>query len=291
MTIVNLSSHKIFGGWNKQYSHDSNLLNCTMKFSVFIPPQASSTHSVPVLYWLSGLTCSDENFIHKAGAQRIAAKLGIAIVVPDTSPRGEGVANNDAYDLGMGAGFYVNAVESPWAENYQMYDYIQKELPALIEANFPVNHQRAISGHSMGGHGALVIGLRNADRYKSISAFSPICNPMKCPWGEKAFGAYLGSDKTLWEDYDASLLMKNISAKDAVLPTDIKNMPPIMVDQGLDDDFLMTQLKLDSLQQSAAEGDYPLIVRKHSGYDHSYFFIASFIEEHIKFHAKHLLAI
>jgi S-formylglutathione hydrolase len=289
MTIENVSSHKAFGGWNKQYTHHSNTLNCAMRFSIYIPPQASSTHAVPVLYWLSGLTCSDENFIHKAGAQRIAAELGIAIVVPDTSPRGDGVADDNAYDLGQGAGFYLNATQLPWSEHFQMYDYIQQELPALIEANFPVNHHRAISGHSMGGHGALTIGLRNPERYQSISAFSPICHPVDCPWGEKAFTAYLGSDKSTWENYDASILMNNISAKDAELPMNIKEMPPIRIDQGLDDEFLSPQLKLRSLQEAASESDYPIIVRQHSGYDHSYFFISSFIGEHLAFHAKHLL--
>ena len=175
MTIENISVNKSFGGWHKQYSHQSKTLNCAMRFAIYLPPQASNGEKVPVLYWLSGLTCSDENFMQKAGAQRMAAELGIAIVAPDTSPRGEGVANDEGYDLGQGAGFYVNATQAPWNRHYQMYDYVVNELPAIIESSFPVSNKRAISGHSMGGHGALTIGLLNPERYSSMSAFSPIC--------------------------------------------------------------------------------------------------------------------
>ncbi|WP_309149066.1 MULTISPECIES: S-formylglutathione hydrolase [Dasania] len=277
MSIENIAVNKSFGGWHKQYNHQSTSLNCAMRFAIYLPPQAASGEKVPVLYWLSGLTCSDENMMQKAGAHRIAAALGIAIVAPDTSPRGEDVANDEAYDLGQGAGFYVNATQAPWSSHYQMYDYIVNELPELIEANFPVSDQRAISGHSMGGHGALVIALRNADRYRSVSAFSPISNPINCPWGQKAFTAYLGSDKDSWAQYDASELMRLATQH-----------VPAKVDQGESDDFLQEQLKPETLAAAAKTNDYPLELDLHTGYDHSYYFIASFIEDHLRFHAKHL---
>ena len=277
MSIENLSSNKSFGGWHKQYSHVSSTLNCTMRFAIFLPPQASTWAKVPVLYWLSGLTCTDENFMQKASAQRLAAELGIAIVAPDTSPRGEDVADDEGYDLGQGAGFYVNATQAPWNRHYQMYDYVVNELPELIESMFPVSDQRSISGHSMGGHGALVIALRNAERYQSVSAFSPITNPMNCPWGQKAFTAYLGSDTSTWREYDASLLMR-----------DAQQQVPALVDQGEADNFLVEQLKPEVLVAAASASDYPLELRSHEGYDHSYYFIASFIEDHLRFHAKHL---
>ncbi len=227
MSIENLSSNKSFGGWHKQYSHESSTLSCSMRFAIFLPPQASTGAKVPVLYWLSGLTCSDENFMQKAGAQRLAAELGIAIVAPDTSPRGESVANDDSYDLGQGAGFYVNATQPPWNRHFQMYDYVVNELPVLIESMFPVSDKRAIAGHSMGGHGALTIALRNPERYQSVSAFSPINNPINCPWGQKAFTAYLGKDTSTWRQYDASLLMREATQH-----------VPALVDQGEADDFL-----------------------------------------------------
>ncbi len=277
MTIENIATHKSFGGWNKQYSHRSNTLNCDMQFTIYLPPQASAQNKVPVLYWLSGLTCNDENFIHKAGAQRYAAQLGMALVVSDTSPRGDEVADDDGYDLGKGAGFYVNATQAPWSSHYKMYDYIVKELPDLIESHFPVSDKRSISGHSMGGHGALVIALNNTDRYQSVSAFSPISHPLKCPWGQKAFTAYLGKDQENWRQYDASILMASASKK-----------VPALVDQGLDDDFLASQLKPESLQAAAEASQYPLKLRQQPGYDHSYYFIASFIEEHLQFHSEHL---
>ena len=248
-----------------------------MRFAIFLPPQASTGAKVPVLYWLSGLTCTDENFMQKASAQRLAAELGIAIVAPDTSPRGEDVADDEGYDLGQGAGFYVNATQAPWNRHYQMYDYVVNELPELIESMFPVSDQRSISGHSMGGHGALVIALRNAERYQSVSAFSPITNPMNCPWGQKAFTAYLGSDTSTWREYDASLLMR-----------DAQQQVPALVDQGEADNFLVEQLKPEVLVAAASASDYPLELRSHEGYDHSYYFIASFIEDHLRFHAKHL---
>jgi S-formylglutathione hydrolase len=277
MSLKNLSRNKSFDGWHKQYSHHSQSLNCTMRFAVYLPPQAVNGQKVPVLYWLSGLTCSDENFMQKAGAQRIAAELGIAIVAPDTSPRGEDVADNDSYDLGQGAGFYVNATQAPWESHYKMYDYVVNELPVLIEETFNVSDKRAIAGHSMGGHGALTIALRNPDRYQSVSAFSPICNPVNCSWGQKAFSQYLGNDKEAWLQYDASELMRQSTVH-----------VPAKVDQGLEDDFLTDQLKPDTLTAAASSNDYPLELQQHQGFDHSYYFIASFIEEHLRFHARHL---
>ena len=277
MTIENISVNKSFGGWHKQYSHDSKVLNCNMRFSIYLPPQASTGEKVPVLYWLSGLTCSDENFMQKAGVHRVAAELGIAIVAPDTSPRGDDVANDEGYDLGQGAGFYVNATQAPWSSHYKMYDYVSNELQGLIEETFPVSDKRSISGHSMGGHGALTIAMHDPARYSSMSAFSPICNPINCPWGQKAFTAYLGKDKDTWRRHDASELMQQAS-----------QFVPALVDQGESDDFLLEQLKPEVLEAAAKASDYPLELRLHKGYDHSYYFIASFIEEHLRFHAGHL---
>lgn len=276
MSLENISANKSFGGWHKQYSHFSSSVNSTMRFAIYLPPQVSKGQKVPVLYWLSGLTCSDENFMQKAGAQRIAAELGIAVVAPDTSPRGDDVANDEGYDLGQGAGFYVNATQAPWNKHFQMYDYIVDELPKLIEETFPVTSQRAISGHSMGGHGALMIALKNPNRYSSVSAFSPISNPINCPWGQKAFAAYLGEDKSTWNDFDSSILMKKATA-----------FVPAKVDQGLGDDFLVEQLKPEALVAAAKENSYPLTLNQHEGYDHSYYFIASFIEEHLRFHQQY----
>jgi S-formylglutathione hydrolase len=277
MSIENLSSNKSFDGWHKQYSHYSETLNCTMRFAIYLPPQASEGVKVPVLYWLSGLTCTDENFMQKAGAHRIAAELGVAIVAPDTSPRGEDVADDESYDLGQGAGFYVNATQAPWSRHYRMYDYVLKELPELVESVFPVTGERSISGHSMGGHGALVLALRNPDRYQSVSAFSPIANPVNCPWGKKAFTAYLGEDTSTWADYDASKLMHQA-----------RQFVPALVDQGEADNFLSEQLRPETLESAAQHSGYPLQLNRHEGYDHSYYFIASFIEQHLRFHGKHL---
>lgn len=268
-----------FAGRQLRGKHTSKILDCEMNFSIYLPPQAEAG-KVPVLYWLSGLTCTDENFVTKAGAQRYAAEYGVAVVAPDTSPRGEGVPDDPegAWDFGLGAGFYVNATEQPWAANYRMYDYVLSELPALVEANFPVDKDRvAISGHSMGGHGALTIGLRNPQRFKSISAFSPICSPLNCPWGEKALGNYLGADRSTWQAYDSCALM-----------AEARQTLPVLVDQGSADNFLSEQLKPHLLEQAAEKAGYPLQLRMQDGYDHSYFFIASFIGEHIAFHASHL---
>ncbi|MBW4935004.1 S-formylglutathione hydrolase [Marinobacter sp. F4206] len=275
--MENLSSNKSFGGWHKQYSHSSESLGCTMRFAIFLPPQVANGQKVPVLYWLSGLTCNDENFMQKAGAHRMAAELGIAIVAPDTSPRGEGVADDGGYDLGQGAGFYVNATESPWNRHYRMYDYVLSELPALVESVFPVTEQRAIAGHSMGGHGALVLALRNPERYQSVSAFSPISNPVNGPWGRKAFTAYLSEDTDRWKAYDASELMRQT-----------RTFVPALVDQGEADNFLAEQLKPEALEAAATASGYPLELRRHDGYDHSYYFVASFMEQQLRFHGRHL---
>ena len=267
-----------FGGWQDVYRHRSTVLECEMSFAVYLPPQAETT-PLPVLYWLSGLTCTEQNFITKAGAQRYAAELGVILVVPDTSPRGDAVADDAAYDLGKGAGFYLNATQTPWAAHYRMYDYLVDELPRLIEANFPVNEARAISGHSMGGHGALVIALRNPGRYRSVSAISPIVAPSEVPWGQKAFAHYLGEDRTAWLDYDACALIAQA-----------RERLPLLVDQGDADDFLSTQLQPQRLQAACAAAGHPLRLRMQPGYDHSYYFIASFIGEHLAWHAQHLNA-
>ncbi|WP_094751669.1 S-formylglutathione hydrolase [Psychromonas sp. CD1] len=277
MILENISSNKAFNGWHKQYTHPSKLLHCTMRFAIYLPPQATPENKVPVLYWLSGLTCNDENFMQKAGALKIAAELGIAIVVPDTSPRGDDVPDDKAYDLGMGAGFYVNATEAPWNTHYQMYDYVLYELPKLIEEHFPVNSVRAISGHSMGGHGALVLALRNPNVYRSASAFSPICDPLHCPWGIKAMRAYLGKNTDNWSQYNASELIKNSGST-----------LPILVDQGDNDPFLSTQLNPETFINAAKNKNYPLTFNMQHGFDHSYYFISSFIEEHLRFHAVYL---
>jgi len=277
MTLENFSQNKVAGGWHKQYTHDSNVLNCNMRFAIFLPPNATKDNPVPVLYWLSGLTCTDVNFMQKAGAFNKAAELGIAIVAPDTSPRGEGVADDEQYDLGQGAGFYLNATEKPWSDHFQMYSYIVDELPQLIEENFPVSKIKSISGHSMGGHGALTIGLKNSDQYQSISAFSPIVNPMQAPWGKKAFTEYLGSDFSTWKDYDTCELLKLQ-----------KTSLPILVDQGDADQFLEEQLKPESLVQAAEVNGSEVKLRMQPGYDHSYFFISSFIDDHLEFHSKYL---
>ena len=279
MSLENISNNKLFGGWHKQYTHDSQALNCKMRFAIYLPPQ-SQHKAVPVLYWLSGLTCTDENFMQKSGAQRIASELGVAIVAPDTSPRGDHVPDDpeSAYDFGQGAGFYVNATQQPWSQHYRMYDYVVSELPELIEQHFPVNDKRSIAGHSMGGHGALVIALRNPQRYMSVSAFSPICNPINSPWGQKAFINYLGADRELWKAYDACELLNQVSE---VVPT--------LVDQGSEDTFLHEQLKPEALRKAAEDAGYSMTIRVQEGYDHSYYFITTFIEDHLRFHSEWIL--
>jgi len=278
--MENLSSNKIFSGVQSQYKHQSVSLNCEMVFSVYMPAQSDNS-KVPVLYWLSGLTCTDQNFVTKAGAQRYADQHGIAIVCPDTSPRGDGVADDadGAWDFGLGAGFYVNATQAPWSEHYAMYDYVVSELPELINANFSIDGSRAsISGHSMGGHGALTIALNNPNKFKSASAFSPIVSPINCPWGQKALSNYLGSDQSTWHAYDTCALVRSATSH-----------LPILVDQGTADNFLKEQLKTELLESASKEAAYPMKIRYQQGYDHSYFFISSFIGEHIEFHAKQLM--
>lgn len=280
-SIEQIDSHQSFGGKQLRYQHQSAVLGCEMTFSIYLPPQAEQC-PVPVLYWLSGLTCTDENFVQKAGAQEHAAEHGIAIVCPDTSPRGEGVADDPdgAYDMGLGAGFYVNATQNPWARHYQMYSYIVYELPELINAAFPVDvRHTSISGHSMGGHGAMTIALKNPGRYKSVSAFSPICSPLNCPWGEKVMTNYLGADKSNWQQYDTVALVKTATQQQLL---------PVLVDQGDADNFLAEQLKIDLLINAAQVAEFPMQIRMQSQYDHSYFFIATFIREHIAFHARAL---
>lgn len=271
----------MFDGYNKRYKHYSPILGCSMTFYIYFPPTPkSSSHKFPVLYWLSGLTCTDENFIIKSGAQRTAASEGIALVAPDTSPRGLNVDGEaDSWDFGVGAGFYLNAKQEKW-KNWRMYDYVTKELPSLLSENFvQLDTSRAsIFGHSMGGHGALTVYLKNLDKYKSVSAFAPIVNPINCPWGQKAFTNYLGENKTDWEEYDATCLIsksKDVSAT-------------ILIDQGQDDSFLQNQLLPHKFEEACRLANVPLLLRMHAGYDHSFFFIASFIDDHILHHAQAL---
>lgn len=271
-----LEEYRLFGGWQRRYRHASDTLHCDMTFSIYLPPTIDDAPR-PVLYWLSGLTCNDENFTIKAGAQRVAAELGVVLVMADTSPRGENVADDAGYDLGQGAGFYVNAVQQPWAAHYQMYDYVRDELPALVQRHFNVNRRQSISGHSMGGHGALMLALRNPERYLSVSAFAPIVNPSQVPWGRKALSAYLGEDETQWLQYDSCHLLANSQYK-----------RPILIDQGDGDRFLPEQLQPEKLAEPAKRHDWPFTLRIQPGYDHSYFFIASFIEDHLRFHARYL---
>ena len=278
-----VAANKIFGGQQLQYKHASSVLGCDMHFSIFLPPQAEQ-EKVPVLYWLSGLTCTDQNFVTKAGAQKYAAEHGIAIVCPDTSPRGEQVPDDpeQAWDFGLGAGFYVNATQQPWAKNYQMYTYVTEDLPGLVNANFSVDTSRtAISGHSMGGHGALTVALKNPASFKSVSAFSPIVSPLNCPLGEKALGNYLGDDRDSWKAYDSCALVRVAKKEDRL---------PVLIDQGSADEFLKDNLKTELLEQTSKEANYPMSIRYQQGYDHSYFFVASFMEDHLAFHARQLLA-
>lgn len=271
-----ISQQKLFAGQQIRVEHESSALNCTMRFSVYLPPGASVEKPVPALYFLAGLTCTDDNFSTKSGAQRIAAELGIALVMPDTSPRGDTVPDDDAYDLGQGAGFYLNATRAPWNGHYHMFDYIAVELPAVVNANFPINEQKAISGHSMGGHGAISIATKLPDAYCSVSAFAPIVNPVLCPWGKKAFTQYLGEDQQLWQQHDSVEL---ITSRGLTLP--------LLVDQGTADDFLAEQLLTDNLI-AATRAMNNVTIRYQQGYDHSYYFIATFIEQHLRFHAEHL---
>ncbi|MGG4609719.1 S-formylglutathione hydrolase [Providencia sp. Me31A] len=271
-----IERHACFGGWQDVYQHQSAVLGCEMRFAAYLPPQAQ-VQACPVIYWLSGLTCNEQNFITKAGAQQYAAAHGVILIAPDTSPRGDKVADDDAYDLGQGAGFYVNALQEPWNSHYRMYDYIVSELPTLVEAHLPATEKRSIFGHSMGGHGALMIGLRNASRYCSLSAFSPIVAPSQVPWGRKAFMAYLGDDKATWAQYDTIHLLDEAAS-----------IPPILVDVGTADPFLHDQLKPSLLADICDKKQHKYTLRLHDGYDHSYYFISSFVGEHIAFHAQNL---
>ncbi|CAL9751903.1 unnamed protein product [Musa acuminata subsp. burmannicoides] len=275
-----ISSSKMFGGYNRRYRHFSPTLGCSMTFTVYFPPPSSPSQKFPILYWLSGLTCTDENFIMKSGAQRAASGEGIALVAPDTSPRGLNVEGEaDSWDFGVGAGFYLNAKEEKW-KNWRMYDYVVKELPKVLSENFEqLDTSRAsISGHSMGGHGALTIYLKNLEKYKAVSAFAPITNPTNCPWGQKAFSNYLGSDKSDWQEYDATLLIEKCS----------KISTPILIDQGEDDKFLHDQLLPHNFEDACKGANAPLVLRMQPGYDHSYYFISTFIDDHIHHHAKAL---
>ncbi|WP_421657726.1 S-formylglutathione hydrolase [Leptothermofonsia sp. ETS-13] len=275
----NLISQSVcFGGTVNFYSHFSTACNSEMKFAVYLPPQAKS-RLVPVLYFLSGLTCTEENFMTKAGAQQFAARYGVALVVPDTSPRNTATSGEDEdRDLGTGAGFYVDATQEPWSRHYQMYRYVVQELPALIAEHFPIQPERqGIFGHSMGGHGALICALKNPHQYRSVSAFAPIAAPMKCPWGQKAFTHYLGSDLESWRTYDASEL---------ILTHPFQR--PILIDQGTADQFLETQLMPEIFEQACAKVGQSLILRMQEGYDHSYYFIATFVEDHIRHHVEML---
>ena len=278
--IEQLGVNKSFGGWTKMFSHPSAICGGEMKFSVFLPPQAESG-TVPVLYWLSGLTCNHENFISKAGAQQYAAQAGIMLVAPDTSPRGAEVEGEDeAYDLGTGAGFYINATAEKWEKYYRMEDYIMQELPEIIRSNFPVVEGReSIFGHSMGGHGALTLALKNPGRFRSVSAFSPICAPSQCPWGEKAFTNYLGENREVWKKHDANELVQSSTLE-----------IPLLIDQGSDDPFLEKELNFELFSKTCEKRNQKLTARLQTGYDHSYYFIATFMEDHIQHHAKALFA-
>lgn len=271
-----IERHRSFGGWQEVWKHTSATLNCDMRFAVYLPPQAE-TARCPVLYWLSGLTATEQNFVTKAGAQRFAAERGLILVAPDTSPRGPGVPDDPAYDLGQGAGFYLDATEAPWSAHFHMFDYVTAELPALVEAHFPASDKRGIAGHSMGGHGALIAALKTPDFYASVSAFAPIAAPSEVPWGQKAFTAYLGPDRQRWLEWDACALLQSASRKLRLL-----------IDQGEADEYLTTQLKPERLHEAAHGHD--LMLRLHPGYDHSYYFIASFIADHIAWHAEALTA-
>ncbi len=281
MTIEKISAAKCFDGTQEVHAHPSTETGTKMRFGIYLPPQAAGSGAkVPVLFWLSGLTCTEENFISKAGAQRVASELGIAIVAPDTSPRGLGYpGEDDAYDFGTGAGFYVDATEAPWRNGYRMYSYVAKELPALVVANFPVRGDRiGIFGHSMGGHGALTIAMKNPELFRTVSAFAPIVAPTQVPWGEKALSGYLGSDRQAWQDYDACALIASRGWKG----------PQILVDQGGADSFLEQQLRPELFKAACEKAGVPLELNIRDGYDHSYYFISTFIANHLRHHARHL---
>lgn len=282
MNIENLTETNCFGGRIGFYRHESVTNSCTMRFSVFVPPQASAG-KVPVVTFLSGLTCTEENFMVKSGAQRVAAELGLMLVAPDTSPRGDDVPDDPDgdYDFGLGAGFYLNATEAPYTTHYHMYDYVTRELFDIVFDNFPGDSARhGLTGHSMGGHGALTIGLRNPDMFRSLSAFAPICTTLHSPWGQKALSRYLGEDTDSWKIYDAAEVARNVE--------DAAHYSKILVDQGASDEWLKEQLKPELLETACRDSGLPLELRMHDGYDHGYYFISTFIEEHLRFHADRL---
>lgn len=276
-----ISEHQCFGGVQRFYKHASSAIGLPMRFSVFVPPQAKSG-KVPVLFYLAGLTCTEETFMIKGGAQRLAAQHGVMLVTCDTSPRGAGVpGEDDGWDFGTGAGFYLNATQEPWAKHYRMESYVADELFELATTQLPGDAARAgIFGHSMGGHGALVLAQRHPSRYKSVSAFAPIASPTRCPWGHKAFGGYLGNDQATWAQYDASLLM--------AAQTSCPFPDGILVDQGLSDNFLAEQLYPEAFEEACRKAGQPLTLRRHEGYDHGYYFISTFMEDHMAFHAQRL---
>ena len=280
MSLETISETNCFGGRIGFYRHASKVNDCNMQFSVFVPPQAADGN-VPVVTFLSGLTCTEENFMVKSGAQRVAAELGLMLVSPDTSPRGDTVPDDpdDDYDFGLAAGFYLNATQEPWSRHYHMYDYVTEELQDAVFDNFPGDRDRhGLTGHSMGGHGALIIGLRNPDLFQSISAFAPICTTLHSPWGQKALGYYLGEDTSTWHEFDACEVARNVA--------DTSCWSRILVDQGAADPWLQEQLKPELLEAACKESGLPLDLRMHAGYDHGYYFISTFIEEHLRFHAE-----
>jgi S-formylglutathione hydrolase len=274
-----LSEHACFGGVQRFYQHDSSAIGLPMRFSIYLPP-AFEAKGLPVLFYLAGLTCTEETFPTKAGAQRVAAEQGLILVAPDTSPRGAGVpGETDSWDFGVGAGFYVDAIQEPWSRHYRMYSYIL-ELRELVLREFGADSRRCgIFGHSMGGHGALVLALRNPELFRSVSAFAPIAAPSRCPWGEKAFSGYLGTDRALWRAWDATEL---------VAEGPVRFPAGILVDQGLADKFLPDQLNPDAFEAACSAAGQPLTLRRHAGYDHGYYFIASFVEDHLRFHRGQL---
>ena len=281
LALETLSEHACFGGVQGFYRHASSEIGLPMRFGVFLPPQAIAGARVPALIWLAGLTCTEETFAIKAGAQRAAAALGLMLVTPDTSPRDTGVAGADAsWDFGNGAGFYLDATQAPWAERWRMESYVTRELPGVLADHFPWRRDRlGLFGHSMGGHGALTLALRHPGAYRSVSAFAPVAAPTRCPWGVKAFTHYLGEDRSAWAAHDATALVASGA-----------RAPDLLVDQGLADKFLVEQLNIDAFEAACRAAGQSLVVRRHEGYDHGYFFIASFIEDHLRFHAQALNA-
>lgn len=276
-TLTLVESHRINKGEQRVYEHHSETLNCTMRFAIYLPSDALDGDKCPVLYYLSGLTCTEQNVIQKSGFQRFAHRYNMIVVCPDTSPRGEEVANDERYWMGQGAGFYINATQSPYAENYQMYDYITEELPHVVQENFPINGLQSITGHSMGGFGALLVGMKNPEKYQSISAFSPIVSPRQSDWGKDVLPAYLGDDEAAYLAVDPCELVKKLDTH-----------VPILIDQGMADEFLENNLKTELLEQAAKEANYPIEINLREGYDHSYYFVQSYIMEHFVFHAEYL---